>query len=113
MVVEVVNMVIELDNQNFAKEVTGSDIPVFLDFWAPWCPPCRMMSPIFEETSKDYEGKVKFAKINTQEHPELGEQFKVSGIPTLILVKNGKEVHRMVGLKQKADLKKELDTILK
>jgi len=105
-------MVIELDDQNFSKEVTVSDIPVIIDFWAPWCMPCRMLAPIFEEVSKDFTGKLKFTKVNVQQFQELAEQFDVSGIPCLVLVKHGKEFGRIVRFQQKNELKKEINAIL-
>ena len=86
---------------------------VVLDFWAEWCGPCRMMGPVFEELSKDYEGKLKFAKVNTEEAPDIASQFAIQGIPCLIITKKGKEVDRIVGFAPKPALKAKIDSILK
>jgi thioredoxin 1 len=102
---------IELNNTNFEKETKGIAI---VDFWAPWCGPCRMMAPIFEETSKeaDFKGKLKFAKLNTEEFPEIAEQYNITGIPCLIILKDGTEVDRIVGLMPKPALKEAINEII-
>jgi len=102
---------IELNNTNFEKETKGLAI---VDFWAPWCGPCRMMAPIFEETSKeaDFKGKLKFAKLNTEEFPEIAEQYGITGIPCLIILKDGTEVDRIVGLMPKPALKEAIKEII-
>jgi thioredoxin 1 len=82
---------------NFKAEVIESDLPVLIDFWAPWCSPCRMIEPIVEEIAKEYEGKIKICKLNTDEAPEVAVQNQVISIPTLILFINGKEIKRIVG----------------
>lgn len=103
---------IHLNDENFSEEVKNSNIPVLIDFWAPWCGPCQMMGPIFEELSKDFEGKLKFAKLNTQDHANLAQEFNITGIPALILLKNGEEVERIVGLLPKNMLKEKLEKLL-
>ena len=103
---------IQLNVANFQKEVTESKTPVIIDFWAPWCGPCRMMAPVFEELSKEYAGKLKFVKMNTEENHVLAQQYQIMGIPCLIIVSKGAEVDRIVGFAQKAALKEQIDKIL-
>ena len=105
-------MVLELTDKTFQTEVIKSNIPVIVDFWAPWCGPCKMMAPVFEELSKDYAGKLKFAKINTDDFSEMAIQNQITGIPCLIVFKNGEEADRIVGFLQKAGLKGKIDEIL-
>lgn len=101
--------VVHINEENFEQEIQQSDIPVIVDFWAPWCGPCQMMGPVFEELSSDYEGKLKFAKLNTEEHPNLAGQFGIQGIPSLLLLKAGKEEGRIVGFAPKDLLKQKID----
>ena len=105
-------MVIELNKETFKKEVLQSDKPVIVDYFATWCGPCMNLAPIFEETSKDYEGKLKFAKVNVEENQDLAGQFNVRGIPCLIVFNKGEEVDRIVGSLQKEALKEKIDEIL-
>jgi thioredoxin 1 len=104
---------IHITKENFDKEIMKSKTPVIVDFWADWCGPCKMMSPVFEELSKDYTGKLKFAKLDTDKEQGVAEKFGISGIPTLIVLKNGKEVDRIVGFAPKPALKQKIDGILK
>ena len=92
--------VIHVDKQNFQNEVMESDKPVLLDFWAPWCMPCRMVGPILEEIAEE-RSDIKVGKINVDEQPELAGQFQVMSIPTLLVIKNGKIVNQSVGAMQK------------
>lgn len=92
--------VIHVDKQNFQNEVMESDKPVLLDFWAPWCMPCRMVGPILEEIAEE-RSDIKVGKINVDEQPELAREFQVMSIPTLIVIKNGKIVNQSVGAMQK------------
>jgi thioredoxin 1 len=93
--------IVQLNDSNFQQEVTQSPIPVLVDFWAPWCGPCRMLAPTIEEISKDYDGKVKVCKLNTDEAPTIAGGFDISSIPTVLLFKDGKVVDRLVGLNPK------------
>ena len=95
---------LHLTSDNFEKEVVKSKIPVVVDFFADWCAPCQMMAPIFEAVGKKLEGKMKFAKIDTQSEMELAQRFNITGIPCLIVFKNGKETGRIVGFMQEEEL---------
>ena len=106
-------MVTELTETNFKKEVEESKIPVIIDFFADWCGPCQMMKPVFEKISKEYEGKLKFAKVNTEESPELAQKFAIQGIPCLVIAKKGKEVDRIVGFMSEAALKQKINEIIR
>ena len=92
--------VIHVDKYNFQNEVMESDKPVLLDFWAPWCMPCRMVGPILEEIAEE-RSDIKVGKINVDEQPELAGEFQVMSIPTLVVIKNGKIVNHSVGAMQK------------
>ena len=97
--------VIELTDATFDEAVTSSKEPVLVDFWAPWCGPCKMITPIIEEIADEYEGKAKICKVNTDEDPEHAQQFGVQGIPTMIFMSDGKLVHRQVGALQEPMLR--------
>lgn len=99
----------EINDAIFKKEVFESDVPVMVDFWAPWCGPCRMVSPVMEELDKHYNGKIKFVKVNVDENPHTSMEFGIASIPTLMLVKNGKTAQKMVGFRPKADFEKILN----
>ena len=91
---------VNIDNSNFQNEVMNSDKPVLLDFWAPWCGPCRMVVPIVEDIARE-RSDVKVCKINVDENPELAGQFGVMGIPTLVVMKDGRIVNRSMGAKSR------------
>ena len=99
-------MVQELNSNNFESNVLQSKIPTIVDFWAAWCGPCKLLSPIFEELEKEFKGKLNFAKINVDENPVIGQNYDIMSIPCLIMFHKGKEAHRFVGLMQKAELKR-------
>ena len=90
-------MEINLTKQTYDGEVVNSDIPVLVDFWAPWCGPCRMLAPVIEELAQEYEGKVKVCKVNVDEEGELASMNAIVSIPTVILFKDGKQVGKLVG----------------
>ena len=87
----------EVSQQNFQESVLASDQPVLVDFWAPWCGPCKMLAPIVEKVAGTHAGRAKFMKLNTDDNPSLAGQYQVSGIPCLILFKGGQAVDRIVG----------------
>ena len=95
---------LEVNDQNFESEILQSDIPALIDFWAPWCGPCRMIAPVVEELAQQYAGKVKGAKLNVDEAPETPTRYGVRGIPTVILFKGGQDVEKIVGAAPKARL---------
>ena len=103
---------LELTKNNFEKEVKNSDTPVIVDFWASWCGPCMAMAPTFEELSKEYEGKLKFAKLNVEDNQDIAGQFSIRGIPCLVVFNKGEEADRIIGSMPKEALKEKIDDIL-
>ena len=104
--------VLEINDDNFESEVTQSSLPVAVDFWAPWCGPCRMMAPVMEEAANLYRGKIKFCKINVDENPASASQYQAMSIPTLLFFKDGQLIERSVGAIQANQLKAKLDVLL-
>jgi thioredoxin 1 len=105
-------MVTEINSENFEKIVEKSNIPVIIDFFADWCGPCQMMKPVFEKLSNNYEGKLKFVKLNTEISPEIAQKYGIQGIPCLVVLKNGKEVGRIVGFANESILKQKIEGIM-
>ena len=95
---------LKITRENFENEVMKSNIPVLIDFWAPWCGPCRMMGPIIEQLAEEYVGKAKVGKVNVDEEGELSQAFGVMSIPTIVLVKDGKVVKQAVGARPKPEV---------
>ena len=96
---------ITLTKENFEKEVMNSDQPVLIDFWAVWCGPCRMLSPVISEIADEYRGKVKVGKVNVDEQPELASRFLVKSIPTVVVIREGKLTNTLVGFRPKEEIK--------
>jgi len=94
----------EVGDNNFETEVIKSPLPVLVDFWAPWCGPCKTIAPILEELARDYAGKLKFAKLNVDDHPTTASRFGIRGIPNLIILKGGAVKEQIVGAAPKAKL---------
>src|SRR6516164_9559868 len=103
--------IINLTQGSFAKEVLQSATPVLVDFWAPWCGPCRGLTPILDELADEYNGRVKIAKVNVDEEQGLAAEYGVSSIPTLLLFKQGQVADQIVGLRSKRDLKASVDRV--
>lgn len=103
---------IQLTDANFEQEVLKSALPVLVDFWAPWCGPCRMLGPLIEELATEYAGKIKVCKLNTDEAQETASKYNISAIPTILLFKGGKVAQEMVGMQKKEELKRSLDGLL-
>lgn len=95
----------DVTDGNFKNEVLESDIPVLVDFWAPWCGPCQMVGPVLDELAKELDGTIKIAKLNVDENQETASAYGVLSIPTMILIKNGKKVDQLVGALPKNEMK--------
>lgn len=101
-----------INEKNFEQEVIKSDIPVLLDFWASWCGPCKMLLPVIDEIAKEYAGKIKVGKVNTDENMALSSKFQITSIPCLIIFKGGKAINKLTGFIPKNKIKEEIDNIL-
>ena len=103
---------LKITDKNFNKEVLESDKVVLIDFWAPWCAPCRMMGPVIEQLAAEYDGKAKVGKVNVDEEKGLAQQFQVMSIPTIVLMKNGKVINQLIGVRSTAELESLLSSNL-
>jgi thioredoxin 1 len=105
---------IEITDTNFESDVLKSNAPVLIDFWAEWCGPCKMISPIVEEIASEYSGRVTVGKVNVDHSPQVASKYGIRSIPTLLLFKDGEEKHRLVGAvpNVKAEISKQLDSVL-
>ena len=102
----------EITKDNFVKEVEHSNVPVLVDFWAPWCGPCRLVGPVLDKISSEYTNKLVFSKLNVDDSQEIAAKYDVRGIPCMIIFKEGKEVDRIIGAYGEPQLRSKIDMIL-
>ena len=105
-------MALEITDANFDELVLKSDKPVLIDFWAEWCGPCRLIGPVVEDLSKEFEGKATIGKLNVDDNREIAAQYGIMSIPTLLIFKNGQIVDKHVGVASKGDLKKKIEAAM-
>ncbi|SRR5689334_6932077 len=103
--------VTEFSDSNFQNDVLKSDQPVLVDFWAPWCGPCRMIAPVVEELANEYQGSIKIGKVNIDDNPNVAMNYGVNSIPTLMIFKGGQVVDRFVGVQPKSRLQQAIDAV--
>jgi len=104
-------MVLTLTGENFKTEVLDAELPVLVDFWAPWCPPCRLLGPIVEEFAEEFSGRVKVGKLNVDEAPIIAQEYNIMSIPTLKFFRDGHVVSELVGLRSKDELRKTFESV--
>lgn len=103
---------LEVTDASFDAEVKTSDVPVLVDFWAPWCGPCRSLAPVIDELASDFQGKVKICKVNTDENAAVAQRYRISGIPSLLFFHKGEVVEQRVGVQKKSDLAEILNRLV-
>jgi thioredoxin 1 len=101
-----------IEDSTFQKEVLESEVPVIVDFWAEWCSPCKMIAPVLDELAGEYDGQVRFTKLNTEENYDAVAKYGIQSIPTLLIFRGGREVSRLVGFAPKTQLKRQIDRAL-
>ncbi|MEM3127039.1 MAG: thioredoxin [Candidatus Woesearchaeota archaeon] len=106
-------MVLELTEKNFEQEVINSNVPVLVDFWAEWCSPCKEMAPKFENVSKKFQNRIKFAKLNVEQADKIPAKYGIRSIPCFIFFKNGKEVDRIIGSQPESTFAQAVENLLK
>jgi thioredoxin 1 len=102
---------IEVDDANFDQTVLQAEKPVLVDFWAPWCRPCLMLAPVLDELAEEYDERITFVRMDVDQNPKTASKYQIMSIPTLLLFKKGEPFSHMVGFKQKAELKRDLDAV--
>ena len=105
-------MVVELTDHNFEEKVKNSEKPMLVDFHAPWCGPCRMMAPVLDKLSKEYDGKLDVCKLNVDDNPQTATKYRVMSIPTLLFFKNGDKIEQIVGAVPEAELRPKIDALI-
>ncbi len=103
---------LEFTDQNFKKEVLQSKVPVLVDFWASWCMPCLKIAPLVEELSNEYDGKIKFGKMNVENHQKVAQQYGIRSIPTLLIFKDGEVASQLIGVQPKRNLIEKIKEVL-
>lgn len=106
------DLVVRVTETNFETEVLRAPVPVLVDFWAEWCGPCRMLAPLLDELAAEYDGQVKIGKLNVDENTRLAAEYRITGIPTLLLFKDGQVQDVLVGFKNRRDLQSSLERVL-
>jgi len=103
---------LELTDANFSETISSSEVPILVDFWAPWCGPCRIIAPIVEELAANYAGRLAVGKVNTDDNPTVASQYGIRNIPTLLFFKNGTVVNQVIGTESREKLQARVDALL-